>query len=144
MDDIFVIWCGNEKSKELQDKFTMSSYGLKLALDQKEKHRIHFLDVEILVEHRNKWMRVYRKPSNVPVIIPHWSNDKWCYKIAALKSYVSRAITHSSTEEFLNEEIVKIIRVAEKYGYSKRTVKRLFNKILKTKQKMQHKLDKKN
>lgn len=62
------------------------------------------------------------------------SNDKWCYKIAALRSYINRAITHSSTEEFLNEEIEKIIRIAEKHGYVKGTVKRLFSRILKARE----------
>lgn len=75
------------------------------------------MDVQIQVINNAIKTTVYRKPEATPVIIPKWSEDKWSYKKAALRSYVKRAFTHCNDDNLRNEEIDKIKNIAAKHGY---------------------------
>lgn len=63
------------------------------------------------------------------IIIPRWSNDRWKYKKAAIRSYLCRALTHCSTENFLTIEIEKITEIAKRHGYSKSLVNKTLREI---------------
>lgn len=59
------------------------------------------------------------------------SNDKWCHKKVALRSFLTRAITHCSTEELLEQQLVTIKEIAKKHGYSVKLVTKLYKEICK-------------
>lgn len=90
---------------------------------------IHFLDVQVIYEPPTIFTTVYRKPSNIEVIIPRWSNDRWKYKKVAIRSYFKRALTHCSTESFLNIEVRKIKEIAWRHGYSRNIVDKTLKEI---------------
>lgn len=73
VDDVFVIWGSKDMSKELQRGFSTQDYGLKLTLEQKEKNKIHFLDVQIIYENNNIKTKVlqetYKHRSNNPEVV---------------------------------------------------------------------------
>lgn len=59
VDDDIVIWNLADRSEELQSNFTIPSYGLKLVLEQRATDKIHFLDIEIIVENGNFRTKVF-------------------------------------------------------------------------------------
>lgn len=102
-----------------------------LNVEQRENSRIHFLDVQIIYENNNIRTTVFRKPTNIEVLIPTWSRDKWKYKKATIRSYLNRALMYCSTEEYLVAEIKRIKKVAERHGYFHRLVNKTLEEIKK-------------
>lgn len=117
------------KTEDLVTLFIDDTYGLKLSLEQKEKRTIHFLDVQLQITDNTLVTTIYRKPEATPVIISRWSNDKWAYKKAVIKAYLSRAISHCSTDTLLKEEIQRIETIAQNHGYSRALVRKQLKEI---------------
>lgn len=72
------------------------------------------------------------------MIIPQWSNDKWCYKKAALKSYVARALSHCSTHILFNEEMKTIFEISKKHGYSRKLIQKIYKETLDRQERNNH------
>lgn len=119
------------KTKELQKSLATANCGLMLNVEQRENSRIHFLDVQIIYENNNIRTTVFRKPTNIEILIPTWSRDKWKYKKATIRSYLNRALMYCSTEEYLVAEIKRIKKVAERHGYFHRLVNKTLEEIKK-------------
>ncbi|XP_067135187.1 uncharacterized protein [Centruroides vittatus] len=94
-----------------------NTYGLSIEIDQHSDANVHFLDVDIRIDSHSIHTSVYRKQCASHTYIPSDSCDPIQYKIAAFRSLVRRAYTHSSTQQALRKELNHIEKIADTHGY---------------------------
>ncbi|XP_023220479.1 uncharacterized protein LOC111622351 [Centruroides sculpturatus] len=102
-DDIIILWKSKLNLKQFVDMVNSNPYGLLFEIEQHSKSNVHFLDIEISFEGPNIHTAVYQKTSNTTTYIPMGSCDPFQYKVAAFRSLVKRAFTHSSSIQALTQ-----------------------------------------
>ncbi|XP_023211828.1 uncharacterized protein LOC111614694 [Centruroides sculpturatus] len=117
VDDVIVVWKTTPNLAQFVEAMNDNPYRLSLEVDQHSNTNVHFLDVNIRIQGPNIHTTVYRKLCASPTYIPSDSCDPFQYKLAAFRSLVRRAYSHSSTQEALREELTHIEKIADMHGY---------------------------
>ncbi|XP_023214348.1 uncharacterized protein LOC111617263 [Centruroides sculpturatus] len=115
IDDVIILWKTPPDLRQFKTAMNNNPYGLYMELEQHSEEKIHFLDIEI--KERTIQTEVYRKPTTIPSYIPINSCDPYSYKIAAFRTLVERAYSHSSTTYAVQQELAYIRDVAKDHGY---------------------------
>ncbi|XP_067131888.1 uncharacterized protein [Centruroides vittatus] len=117
IDDVIIVWKTTPNLAQFVEKMNDNTYGLSIEVEQHSDTNVHFLDVDIRIDSHNIHTSVYRKQCASPTYIPSDSCDPIQYKIAAFRSLVRRAYTHSSTQQALKKELKHIEKIADIHGY---------------------------
>ncbi|XP_023213881.1 uncharacterized protein LOC111616739, partial [Centruroides sculpturatus] len=116
VDDIFVLRKNNRNTHRFISLINNNPYGLTIELDQESKNSVNFLDLTITCKEGEIKTNIYRKPVYQPIIIPKNSSDPEHIKLAAFRSWITRAYTHCTSIYDTHKELEYIRSIAEQQG----------------------------
>jgi hypothetical protein len=131
VDDILLLWSGNKD--QLNDFLAIINSvhpKIKFTLEIENNKSISFLDLTITNVNNRHHFAIYRKPSHTGVIIHESSFHPLHHKLAALNSFINRAIDIPLTVEARESEFKIIKQIAQTYNISLKIVDKLINKKL--------------
>ena len=131
VDDIIAVLRKGVSPEEVLNNLNKEDENIKFKLEIEKGHILNFLDVKIMREGERILTTVFRKPQSNLEIINKKCKTPYSYKLAALRSYINRAIIVCSNKELLKEEINLIKRIGRKAGYHPRTVDKLYENRIK-------------
>ena len=120
-DDIFIEVRDLEHLKALIEKLEQNSV-LHFTYELSRENTLPFLDILVESDNTKFTTSVYRKPTNNGVTMNGNSECPERYKASVLRSFVKRAIGHSSTYEKMNEEFTRVKQLLVNNGYSNNEV----------------------
>lgn len=131
VDDILLLWSGNKV--QLNEFLTIINSvhpKIKFTLEIENNKSINFLDLTITNVNNRHHFAVYRKPSHTGVIIHQSSFHPLQHKLAALNSFINRAIDIPLTLEARETEFKIIKQIAQTHNISLKIVDKLIHKKL--------------
>ncbi|XP_023211868.1 uncharacterized protein LOC111614732 [Centruroides sculpturatus] len=131
VDDIFVLWKNNRNTHRFISLINSNPYGLTLELDQESENIVNFLDLTITCKEGEIKTNIYRKPVYQPIIIPKNSSDPEHIKLAAFRSWITRAYTHCTSIYDTHKELEYIRSIAEQQGYGRKAIDALIARMQK-------------
>src|SRR5215813_1138388 len=106
VDDIFILTNASQDTiQAILDKMTEHTPQITFSLTPEQGNQIAFLDILITREETQFHTQVYHKPTANTSIIPATSMSTQTHKLAAFRSFFSRAIVCSSKPQYLNQEV---------------------------------------
>ena len=107
-------------------------FSFQFTIECEHDNKLNYLDVTIIKGDNGKFSTtVYRKSTKSTEIIHYDVKIPFQYKLAAIRSYINRAIMICSNEKLLKQEMGFIIGTATKAGYKKYLVWNLYKKQIK-------------
>src|SRR5215813_9690400 len=118
VDDIFILTNASPDTVQaILDKMTEHTPQITFSLTPEQNNQIAFLDVLITREETQFHTQVYHKPTANTSIIPATSMPIRAHKLAAFRSFFSRALTISSKPQYLNQEVRHIFDIGKQHGF---------------------------
>ena len=90
---------------------------LKFTMELPSDNMIPFIGIEIIKNGTERETLVYRKPTNIGLLLHFQSHVDKRYKIGLLKTMLHRAYALSSTTEAFNEECAKLRSIFSRLDY---------------------------
>ncbi|XP_067130465.1 uncharacterized protein [Centruroides vittatus] len=119
VDDVLILWKKDPDVGSFVQRMNDNRYGLTLELEQHSNKEVHFLDIGIQIATDGIQTAVYRKATGSSSYITADSCDPFGYKMAAFRSLIKRAYTHSTTQEAVQKELDHLRVVAQEHGYGR-------------------------
>ena len=114
----------------IHERFNSFDPNIQFTIDQFENEVPHFLDIEISPD----GVTIFRKDTNTGQYTNFSSYTNWSYKIAWIRSLVTRAIRVCSQNK-LKKELSQIKKIASWNGFPKFVCNGIINRILKNREK---------
>ena len=127
VDDIFILSNASLQSiQTILDRMTSTTPQITFSLQPETDGKLAFLDVLITRENSQFHTQVYHKPTANTSIIPSTSMSSRPHKLAAFKSFFTRALTIPSKPEYTHKEVQHIFSIAEQHGFNKTQISHLW------------------
>ena len=130
VDDIFILTDASFQSVQtILDRMTNNTPQITFTLQPETDGQLAFLDVLITREDSRFHTQVYHKPTANTSIIPATSMSARSHKLAAFRSFFTRALTIPSKPKYIHKEVKHIFSVAEQHGFPKVQISRLWRLV---------------
>ena len=131
VDDILILWSGSkERLTEFVDYINSIHSKIKFTLELENNKSLNFLDLTIRNVNNKHTFEIYRKPSHTGVIIHESSFHPHTHKLAALNSFVNRAIDIPLNKEAREMEFKIIKQIAKSHNFQTNIIDKLIQKKL--------------
>ena len=129
VDDILCLWLGDrEDLSEFLEYINNIHPKINFTLETEQDSKINFLDLTITRVDNKHSFSIYRKPTNTGLILDNLSFHPFSHKMAALNSYVYRALAIPMSVDSLASEIKGIKQIAHQYHFPETLVDKLIQR----------------
>ena len=130
VDDIFLIWAGTPD--QLQDFVSYINNlheRIRFTIEIEQNDTLNYLDLSLCKADNRILVSVYHKPTSKNIIIPFNSKHHVGHKFAAFYAFFNRMFFLPLDRESFEKEHRHVFELAKEYGYPKKVISRLFDKV---------------
>ena len=122
VDDTFIIWAhGTEKLQIFFDSFNSQVPSINFTMENETNKSINFLDLKISRGYHNQlWFDIHCKSSTIPAPILSNSAHPFSAKLSFFRSYINRALSHTTFAFSESSHLNNIVNLAVQAGFKRK------------------------